>query len=121
MGPSEQETQLIIEELRKNTSHRRISNTLGLPLSWVRTVEIERVGKYKVDRPDIEKYLIASKHVDREWDNNDPTIKNAREAYDRGELEMCQGRDGFTINLYAIPRKVRDTRPNRVYFAREEV
>ena len=121
MGPSEQEVQLIITELQKNTSHRRISNTLGLPLSWIRLVEINHVGKYKADRPDIAKYLIASKHVDHEWDNSNPTIKAAREAYDRGELEMCQGRDGFTINLYAIPRKVRDTRQNRVYFAREEV
>lgn len=32
------------------------------------------------------------------------TIRQAKDAYDRGEVELCQGRDGHFATLYAIPR-----------------
>jgi len=115
-SPSEQEVQLIKEELKRTSDLRKIARHLGVPVSWVRDVEVSR---FKSGRDDLRKYIVASKHVDREWNNRSPEIRKAREAYDRGEVEMCQGRDGYTIHLYAIPRKVRDERENRAYFSRE--
>lgn len=32
------------------------------------------------------------------------TIQQARDAYDRGEVEIATGRDGDEATLYAIPR-----------------
>lgn len=38
------------------------------------------------------------------------SIAAARDAYDRGEIELATGRDGDYATLYAIPRRERDIR-----------
>ena len=54
----------------------------------------------------MKKYVIATRNVHAKgWDENDPAIIKARYDYDAGKIEMCQGRQGDTLILYAIPRK----------------
>lgn len=42
------------------------------------------------------------------------TIGQAQDAYDRGEIELCQGITDREVLLYAIPRRLKDRR--RPYF-----
>lgn len=47
------------------------------------------------------------------------TVGQAQDAYDRGEIEMAQGRDGDAMLLFAIPRVQRAT-GRRPWFGRRE-
>lgn len=47
------------------------------------------------------------------------TIGQAQDAYDRGEIELAQGRDGDAMLLFAIPRVHRDA-GRRPWFGRRE-
>lgn len=69
-------------------------------------------------RPELRPYLIARRTKHEPWDNQ-ATIASAREEYDAGTIEMCQGRDGDFLLLYRIPRKV-PAKP-RAYFSGEYV
>lgn len=69
-------------------------------------------------RPELREFLIARRTKHEGWDNQ-PTIASAREEYDAGIIEMCQGRDGDWLLLYRIPRKV--PAPPRAYFSGEYV
>lgn len=66
-------------------------------------------------RPELRKYLVASKFVDEQWDNTDISIIDARQKYEKGTHEMATGRDGDTLLLYSIPRAV--VKPNPNYFS----
>ena len=63
----------------------------------------------------LQKYEVARKHHGFEWpEQYRDAINLARNKYDRGTHEMCQGRVGeFTI-LYLIPRMIPTT--SRSYF-----
>jgi hypothetical protein len=109
----------IREEFAKHNSIFRTARTLGITLDRVTRV----VGKedFHVDhkpakyggggRPELEKYLVATKHANDSWDNSTPELKHARARYEAGTHEMCQGRDGDNIILYCIPRAIPDPRP----------
>lgn len=121
MTPQEQE--LVSEELRKSKNYKTIARRLGLTVGEVRKFDIVEQGTFRssedgLGREELRKYIVATKHVDHPWNQEDPAIVEAKKAYDDGLVEVCQGRDGFNIILYAIPRKERDTREDRVYFAR---
>ena len=53
----------------------------------------------------LQKYIVAVAKVHEGWDNTDETIREARDKYNRGEVEITTGRDGLNMMLYAIPRK----------------
>lgn len=59
-------------------------------------------------------FLVAIRLSIEPWDNTKPMIQKARELYNAGLIELCQGRDGANIIMYAIPRKHPVTR--NVYF-----
>ena len=56
---------------------------------------------------DLKKYEVSRKHHGQGWpEQHREAISLARNKYDRGTHEMCQGRVGdFTI-LYLIPRMI---------------
>ena len=68
----------------------------------------------------LQQYIIARRHVDDQdgWNNKDPKIVYAREAYNRGEVELMTGRDGNILNLYLIPRVTKGIKRN--YFDLEK-
>lgn len=79
----------------------------------------ERNGGY--GREELRPYLVA-RHVSNNnqplWDNSDPDIAEARNAYEAGTHILTTGRDGSFRLLYSIPRKgTRDPMPN--YFRPE--
>jgi hypothetical protein len=70
-------------------------------------------------RPELEPYIIARRDCFSGWSDRDrPRIEAARIGYDEGILEMCQGRAGAMILLYAIPRRIPAER--RDYFSRRD-
>lgn len=100
------EKEMIKDELRRSQDYSKIARRLGVPIGEVRRIDIMENGRFfSLPRPELEKYVVATKHVDDVWDNNDPAIKAARQAYDDGLVEICTGRNGFMLTLYAIPRK----------------
>lgn len=68
-------------------------------------------------RPELQQFIVARKLATAVWDNTDPDIAAARDAFEAGTIDMTTGRDGKWLILYAIPRKVVQPRPN--YFAPE--
>ena len=67
-------------------------------------------------RPELQKYIIASKDVNALWPKNS-AIEQAHYDYDKGYIELCQWREGNTLHLLAIRRKQQD-RTRRKYFSR---
>lgn len=66
-------------------------------------------------RQELRQFIVDVKHVNSSW----PRISQAvYDAYDDGTVDVCQGRDGDTIILYAIPRQ-RVDRERRPYFSRQ--
>jgi hypothetical protein len=60
----------------------------------------------------LRKYLVVTKAVMSPWPTSieSPMIASAKRAYNQGLVEICTGRDGDYLNLYAIPRKNQTTR-----------
>ena len=112
----------IREEFAKHHSIFRVCKSLGISLDRVTRVvgndefpterKAARFGGR--GRPELEKYIAASKHANETWDNTSTELVRARQRYEAGTHEMCQGRDGDTILLYCIPRAV--VEPRQGYF-----
>lgn len=67
-------------------------------------------------RPELTKYLVAKRRTHGEpWNNKSPELRKARADYEAGLVELCTGRDGAYLMLYAIPRVVPQPRPG--YFS----
>lgn len=64
----------------------------------------------------LQKYLVAVTKVYEGWDNELPEIAKARQSYDEGKIEMCTGRDGLNLLMYAFPKK-KPSMQNRPYFS----
>lgn len=109
----------IREEFTKHGSVFRTARQLGISLDRVNRVVGQKefhVEKKTAQfggrgRPELEKYLIATKHVNDGWDHAMPELRQARARFEAGTHEMCQGRDGDTILQYLIPRAVAEPRP----------
>jgi len=71
-----------------------------------------------VRNPKLDRFLIASKNVGAVWPKS-KEIAKAKQAYDRGEVEIVTGREGDTLMLYCIPRREIDKK-RRPYFSRQE-
>jgi hypothetical protein len=64
----------------------------------------ERHGGF--GRPELQDFTVARRLVsEREWDNSDEKILEARANYEIGTHIMTTGRDGAWLILYSIPRK----------------
>jgi hypothetical protein len=72
-----------------------------------------------IGNPKLQNRIVSIRHCETpDWPLADTDkIKRARQLYDDGTHEMCQGREGEWFILYLIPRKVR-TAP-RKYFVME--
>lgn len=68
-------------------------------------------------RPELRDFLVARTKAGTSWDNDEPEIAEARRAYEAGTVELCTGRDGRYLLLYAFPRKRKEPRPG--YFVPE--
>lgn len=110
-------------EFAKSRSYFRVARALGIPMEKVKAILGEDTPPIQRrqalfggrGRPEMEKYIIATTHVDQPWNNKDPEIAKGRFDYEAGTHEMMTGRDGDTLILYLIPRVKIDPRPN--YFS----
>lgn len=117
----------IREEYAKHHSIFKTARALKITLDRVTSV----VGQenFHVDRqpprfggrgrPELEKFIMATKNANEPWDNNLSELRQARARYEAGTHEMCSGRDGDNIILYCIPRAV--VEPRLGYFRSESM
>ena len=107
----------------------KVAHENGVPIGLVRVVYDElpvtsssftRLSEDGWGRQELRDYIVSRKKVDGSWpDSDNKIIVEARQKYDDGLIELCQGRDGdFTI-LYAIPR--RSIIRRRPYFVNMEL
>lgn len=108
----------IRSEYAKHHSAYRVAKALGITLDRVYSA----IGNEKLSvkhtptvyggrgRPELEKFIVALKHVNEPWDNSSEELRKARQRFEAGTHEMCQGRDGDTIIQYSIPRAVTEPR-----------
>ena len=99
------DTQRVISLLKKKTLPRQIADICGLPLSTVMSV-MSRVVKTDLGRPELQQHIVSFTRAGTAWPEEDEVAINlARMQYDAGLVELCQGREGQFIILYAIPNK----------------
>lgn len=111
------------EAYAKTHSIFRVAKTFDITLEKVKDIlgdYTPKVSKREAvyggeGRPELRRYLIASKFVDEQWDNTDISIVDARQKYENGTHELATGRDGDMLLLYSIPRAKVQPRPN--YFS----
>jgi hypothetical protein len=107
------------EEFAKSKSYYKVCRTLDLPMQKVKAIlEQEEYNAPRREpvyggqgRPELRKYIVATKDAYENWDLNDPDIILMRADYELGTHEMCQGRDGDVIIQYSIPRANKQPRP----------
>lgn len=122
--PTEIEIEMIRHEAaRPGADLRRLARSYGLPLSTVRSIaedeDLVAVLEHRLEtkaepteyhitplgRPELQKYIVAVRHVcDPDWPDT-PELRKAKADYDAGLVEMAQGRDGDWFIQYSIPRK----------------
>lgn len=118
--------QEIVAELRKTRAPGKVARSLGIDIRLVlpiadelsglpRTSHEERFGGY--GRPELSEFLVGRKRAHETWDNSDPLIAGARDAYEAGTHDMATGRDGDWLLLYSIPK--RRVTPRPAYFQPE--
>lgn len=104
----------ILADLKQpNSDIQRVSRAYGVPIRFIRDIlpppppaptNTEVFEGY--GRPELQKYLISRTRAGAAWPAADaPAIQHARNEYDAGIIEMCTGRDGDWLILYAIPRR----------------
>jgi hypothetical protein len=123
MALSENQINLLKAEMAKNGGKpARAAADLGLNyddvLDFISGGTVKSAPEYKNFRPELKKYIIASKSVSANWVTN-AVIEMARKDYDRGVVELCQYREGNVIHLLSIRRRHPVSRPP--YFAHRQV
>lgn len=103
--------------ISKGDNYNRIGKDLNLSPRLVEYVDITENKKYGYTpegrgKPSLQSYIVAIRKVSdvNGWNHKDPKIIEARKLYDQGLIEMCTGRDGFNLILYAIPRRMKAVR-----------
>ena len=119
-------TRLIQDELRRNPSYTKVARRIGVTVAQVREAELaqfrataEALSEVE-HRQRLEPYIVATRRSWEPW----PTdmlpatlltekarqdwvrIQWARTNHDLGFVNLCTGRAGDTIILYALPNKV---------------
>lgn len=106
----------IVDLLKLGRKYTKIALDQRVPVSLVRELDVVENGKNVVSddyygRKEMRQYIISRRHVDEHWPQKDEeAINRARREYDKGNIEMCRGRDGLYEILYRIPRKVKDNK-----------
>ncbi len=113
-------TETLIEDLKRELQGSRpnppkIASRYGVPAALVRYIMQESPNPNTVftkvsddgwGRKSLRPHLVSRKAAGDAWPDADKDkIEAARESYDMGHCEICQGRDGDFILLYAITRK----------------
>lgn len=62
-------------------------------------------------RPELRRYVVATKRSSDQWDNDSVEIVAARRDFETGTVELVTGRDGDRQLLYALPRVAKLPRP----------
>ncbi len=115
---------MILEDLQKpNADVSKIARAYGYPARLIRElicIEPSTASFAETNsgrgRPEMEKYFVSRTLAGSAWPESDrELIEQKRLDYDNGLIEMCQGRDGNWIILYAIPRTQPDF-DRRLYF-----
>lgn len=129
---SQEERVEILRTLKEvDGDHQKAGRKLGYPtavIRWVDSVENRKITTEDSDlgRPELFGYIVAVKYpilgtkLFDPWDNNNPSIKEARCLYDLGKVEMMSARTARTMILYAVPRKVRIIRPPYFVLLKED-
>ena len=118
----------IVQVFKRTRSPFKTATETGVDVALVWRVIDENKDKLSAfeerfggnGRPDLRPFLVHIRRAsDREWNNEDEKIAEARRAYEAGTHIMCTGRDGSWLLLYSIPRKgPRQPRPG--YFKPEQ-
>lgn len=94
--------------------YNRVQKVLGIPLDTILEADVIFNGKNKIT-PDglgpveLRPYIVAVRcRTSNTWDNEEPNLKEARERYDRGEVEMFTRVDGMNIIVYSKPLSKKD-------------
>jgi hypothetical protein len=107
-----EDTNEILGLFQKGDRPGRISRKTGIPVTEVCRVIAEAskgIRSFKVKKydgfgpPHLQRYMVARRSPWTDWDNPSG-IEKARQDYDAGLVEMCQGKDGDIIIQYSIPR-----------------
>ncbi len=103
----------VLAEYRVTRSPYRVARSLGIKPDVV--IDIIEANRERLSprqeqfgglgRPELVEFTVARKRADASWNNEDPAVAAARAAYEAGTVDMCTGRDGNWLILYAIPRK----------------
>ena len=107
-----------VELLRNGGKIGKAAADLGLLYDDVlRYVTESLMAKtYSTPRPELRKYIVASKDVNAAWPRT-VDIERAHHEYDNGYVELCQWREGNVIHLLSI-RRQRRAQDRRGYFSR---
>lgn len=100
---------VIQDELSSNGGDlRKACRALGFNYSAAQQRLSDEVStKFDLGRPEMRKYIVAYRHVSRDWPyQSREDLADARRKHDAGTHEMCQGRDAEWIIQYLIPRIV---------------
>ena len=95
--------------LEESRNPHRIARVAGVKPSEVRkvmrTLEETLPGWGRLS---IQPYIISRRHADHPyWPKEDAeTIHKYRKLHDEGRVNICQGRDGTYVILYALPNRV---------------
>lgn len=108
----------------------KIAAKLGVPVGLVRYIVNELpdpTTKFTVHsrdgwgRRDLRDFVVCRKISGDDWDPEARLkMEGYRDAYDAGEIELTQGRDGNFIIQYAIPRKKKAKRLQAYFVIGEE-
>jgi hypothetical protein len=122
---------MILEDLKvPGADISRVSRHYGVPLRILRDMATETPVPTSVSgsletnggfgRPELIRFTLSRTLAGMPWPIEDQgAIDAARINYDAGFLEMCQGRDGNWLILYAIPRREVAVRASK-YFVRRD-
>lgn len=116
----------IERELRKVRAPSRVARNLGIDIRIVLPIADRLEGAPRIIRqeqfgghgqPELAPFTVGRKKAWEVWDNNIPSISQARADYEAGTHDMVTGRDGDWLILYSIPQAKVTPRPD--YFKPE--
>ena len=118
----------VIQELRENGNNiYRVAKKFGLELDAIRPlvsyvdgdIPYPIISEDGLGRIELREFILCTRDVKSWWKEKDQkVIEDARRSYDAGLIEMCQGRDGDTMILYVIKRKVPDEKRHPYFSAK---
>ncbi len=109
--PNRKTTNAVSEE---EVVYKKVQKVLNIPLSVILEADIVYNKRNKVTEDglgplNLRQYIVAVRcRTSTTWDNEDPKVKEARESYDKGEVEIFTLVDGMNVILYCKPLVTKD-------------